>query len=59
MGLSEALNDVLGGCFPLSVADPIVLRVLGLRLLQAGWTQMSREPLYLLPASVGRQVVAP
>ena len=59
LGLSEALNDVLGGCFPLSVADPIVLRVLGLRLLQAGWTQMSREPLYLLPASVGRQVVAP
>ena len=52
-------NDVLGGCFPLSVADPTVLRVLGLRLLQAGWTQMSQEPLYLLPASVGRQVVAP
>lgn len=43
----------------LSVADPTVLRVLGLRLPQGGWTQTNENPFTFLPVSVGRQVVAP
>lgn len=34
-------------------ADPTVLRVLGLRLLQGGWTQTNENPFAFLPVSVG------